>query len=257
MSTIGQGRIVAWEGGSLWIFRTSSFAGPGMHATDFHSHHAIQATLALDGRFELRTPDSRMRGDAVAVAADARHLFEAEGLVAIVFVEPESRSGRAMSRALFAGSPLASIPRDRLGDLIDRLRAAFGDPAADDAAVAEIGRSVVARLAGNLAADTPDHRVRKMIAFAAGAIDRPLSLADVATVAGLSSGRARHLFVEQTGLPFRTYLLWLRVTKAVEVFAAGRSLTEAAHEAGFADSAHLSRTFRRMFGLTAASLRIE
>ena len=41
------------------------------------------------------------------------------------------------------------------------------------------------------------------------------------------------------------------------VLAGGRSLTEAAHEAGFADSAHFSRTFRRMFGLPAAALRID
>jgi AraC-like DNA-binding protein len=42
----------------------------------------------------------------------------------------------------------------------------------------------------------------------------------------------------------------------VDVFAAGGSLTDAAHEAGFADSAHLSRTFRRMFGVAPSSLHI-
>jgi len=33
-------------------------------------------------------------------------------------------------------------------------------------------------------------------------------------------------------------------------------LTEAAHGAGFSDSSHLSRTFRRMFGIAADSLRV-
>jgi AraC-like DNA-binding protein len=36
--------------------------------------------------------------------------------------------------------------------------------------------------------------------------------------------------------------------------AAGRSLTQAAHAAGFASSAHLSAAFRRMFGLSARDL---
>ncbi len=257
MGTIAQGRILAWEGGSLWIFETRALAGSEMHTTDFHAHHAIQVTLSLGGRFELRTPETSMRGDAVAVAADASHVFQAEGLVAILFVEPESRAGRAVSRVLFADSHLASIPKERLGDLIDRLERTFRDPAASDTAFEALGRAIVVRLAGEAGAEIPDLRVRKMIAYATSALDRPLGLGDVAKVAGLSPSRARHLFVEQTGLPFRTYLLWLRVTKAVEIFASGRSLTEAAHEAGFSDSAHLSRTFRRMFGLNAASLRIE
>jgi AraC-like DNA-binding protein len=45
--------------------------------------------------------------------------------------------------------------------------------------------------------------------------------------------------------------------RALERYAAGRPLTEAAHAAGFADSAHLSRTFRRMFGLPATVLELR
>ena len=40
----------------------------------------------------------------------------------------------------------------------------------------------------------------------------------------------------------------------MRTIAAGGSLTEAAHAAGFASSAHLSSTFKRMFGLTASDL---
>lgn len=85
----------------------------------------------------------------------------------------------------------------------------------------------------------------------------PVSLSDVAALVGLSPGRTRRLFVQQTGLPLRTYLLWLRPTRALELFAGGASLTEAAHAAGFSDSAHPSRTFHRMFGIAAASLRVS
>ena len=43
---------------------------------------------------------------------------------------------------------------------------------------------------------------------------------------------------------------------ADKLVAKGKSLTTAAHEAGFADSAHFSRTFKRMFGIPAAALQI-
>ena len=80
------------------------------------------------------------------------------------------------------------------------------------------------------------------------------SSAVVARQIGCSVGRFRHLFRDQIGLGYRTYLLWLRLGVALEAIAAGASLTDAAHDAGFADSAHLSRTYRRMFGISPSSL---
>jgi AraC-like DNA-binding protein len=44
------------------------------------------------------------------------------------------------------------------------------------------------------------------------------------------------------------------VHEAIQFAMAGRSWTEAAHAAGFADSSHLTRTFRRMFGINPAAL---
>ena len=49
-------------------------------------------------------------------------------------------------------------------------------------------------------------------------------------------------------------MLWMRLNVAIQFAMAGQSWTEAAHAAGFADSAHLTRTFRRMFGMNPAAL---
>ena len=103
---------------------------------------------------------------------------------------------------------------------------------------------------------TPDRRVLRAIRMLSDRIDDPPTLGEAAAAVGLSPGRFQHLFVAETGLPYRGYALWLRLGRAVDVFAAGGSLTDAAHDAGFADSAHLSRTFRRMFGLAPSSLHI-
>ncbi|WP_310542852.1 AraC family transcriptional regulator [Phenylobacterium sp.] len=256
MELLAHTRIVLWEGGSLWVVDATPVTTPEPRSTEPHAHHAIQVTIGLGGTFRLATGGIEVRGEAVAVAPDVTHVFEAEGLVAIVFVEPESRTGRAIFRALFDGRDLAPVPSEMLADFGGRIAANFRDPEGKNDALVQLGRGLAASMAGSTAASEPDPRVRKMIAWAAGQLDGPVSLADVGAIGGLSAHRLRHLFVEQTGLAFRTYLLWLRLTRALERLAAGASLTQSAHEAGFADSSHFSRTFKRMFGVAPATLRI-
>ena len=74
------------------------------------------------------------------------------------------------------------------------------------------------------------------------------STKDIAEHVGLSEGRLTHLFKEQIGIPIRKYLIWHRINDAIYALLAGKSLTYAAHEAEFADYAHLSRNFTAMFG---------
>lgn len=256
MELLAHTRIVMWEGGSLWIVDATPVTTAEPRRTDPHAHHAIQVTLGLGGQFRLRADGRSVRGDAVAVDADTAHDFEAEGLVALLFIEPESRSGRAVAGRLFASGNLAPIPSTMLGDFRAQIARNLRGPHRDDVALAELGAELADHLAGGVRATEPDSRVRQMIDWAMQQKDGPVSLGDLGAIGGLSADRLRHLFVEQTGLPFRTYLLWLRLTQAVELLARGVALTPAAHEAGFADSAHFSRTFRRMFGIAPTNLRL-
>lgn len=257
MPTAGQGRILFWEGASLWVLSAGPELGEEGYRGTFHSHHAVQIAFALDGWFRLETANQCVDAAVAAVAPDLRHAVRANGTVAYLYVEPESRAGRAVIRRVFGTQRLTQVDQDLLGDLPQQLTTAFRDQATTDARLIAIGRALVSRLAGDLEADIQDARVSKVIAWAASNLATPLRLADAAAVAGLSPDRLRHVFVRHTGLPFRTYVLWLRLLKATEAFARGESLTHAAHAAGFADSAHLSRTFRRTFGIAAAELRIS
>ena len=77
-------------------------------------------------------------------------------------------------------------------------------------------------------------------------LNRPITLAELARAVHRSPSRLAHRFREATGVPVRRFILWRRLRAAAESAMRGSSLTEAAHAAGFADSAHLSRTFRSM-----------
>jgi len=259
MATRAYGRMVFWEGASLWVFGADGQVR--YPKTTPHEHHAVQITLSLRGTVTLESGRIKVEGESGAVAPDTEHTFEVEGvdaMVAHLFVDPEGHQGRALQTALFATAPLVSIASPRLGALASSLRDSFDGRRRTDKALIELGRAVVELLApGSDRDERPELRVRKMSAWAADRLDTPISLADVAKHVNLSTGRARHLFVEETGLPFRTYLLWLRLNRAVALYSGGSSLTEAAHGAGFSDSAHLSRTFRRMFGVSADTLRVQ
>lgn len=74
--------------------------------------------------------------------------------------------------------------------------------------------------------------------------------ADIAAELNLSESRFLHLFKDTMQIPWRPYLLWRRLICAVQTLQQGKTATEAAYIAGFSDSAHLSRTFKKQFGLS-------
>jgi AraC-like DNA-binding protein len=245
----GRAKLEMSQGVSVWVLD----APDGFGDADFHAHHAIQITASLTGALTLTSADETLTAPILAVAADARHKFEAHGLLAFVFVEPESRLGRGLTGSLFRGRSLAAIDRPDVARILEPLRATFDAPPAKSALL-DAGRAAAEALAPGLQARLPDPRIQRIIAHAASHLEQPLNLAGASAGVHLSPSRLRHLFVEQTGLAFKTYLLWLRLVSAVQVYSEGKSLTEAAHAAGFSDSAHFSRIFKRTFGLPATTL---
>ncbi|MEO8313347.1 MAG: AraC family transcriptional regulator [Pseudomonadota bacterium] len=176
--------------------------------------------------------------------------------MAQIFVEPESRQGRALQRE-YQAEGLASLPLEGIRDQVEALAFAFERKAVDSELFA-LSQSVVEKLAGAATDETPtDSRVAHAIARLRADMDGDVSLAGSAAAVGLSPDRFRHLFMAETGVAFRPYILWLRLEQALGSYVKGNSLTEAALVAGFSDSAHFSRTFRRMFGIAPVSVRPE
>ena len=244
----GIGRVLLWAGGSLWIGRQAGSVAP-------HAHHALQISLALTGRVRLRSDagDPWDEHAGVLVRPHHRHAFDGNGQsVAQLFVEPETALGRALLER-------HREPTTRLADAVAAqmtapLAVAYGSGASDEVLVAA-ARRALATLAGETpAAPAVDARIARAIEHVRARLAEPVSLAEAAAVAHLSASRFRHLFAEQTGMAFRPYLLWARVGAAVDSAMRGQSWTEAALAWGFADSAHLTRTCRRMFGIAPTML---
>ena len=251
MRSLGRARIVIWEGACLWVAEANrGFAEPGWHA-----HHAIQLTFLLEGEAEMSTVEERLASPAIGIDADLRHSLAIRGSAAILFIEPESRPGVALRSRLFAAQRFRALPISGLEPVLEALAQAWKDNA-PRATFEGLGKSLLAQVSGGADVRGPDERVLRLLGEIGRRIDGPVSIEDVRHGINLSSSRLRHLFAEQTGLAFKTYVLWRRLMRAVELMAEGASPTEAAHEAGFADSAHFSRTFRRTFGMPATTLDV-
>ncbi|MEO7477383.1 MAG: AraC family transcriptional regulator [Gemmatimonadales bacterium] len=250
----GAGQICPWDGGSLWIGRTTS-------VNDVHAHHAVQVALALEGRFRFQSPEAGAWLDCsgAVIASNHPHAFDGRNapLLAHLFVEPQSVPGRVLLQRFpgahgigLLGGPLLETAARRLSECYRAGR--------QPAALVATAREVIRALTDGVEAPHPtDPRILLALDYLRDNLGGSVSLERVAAVMHLSPSRFRHLFVREVGLAFRPYVLWLRLNRAVEAFASGASLTTAAYGAGFADSAHLSRTFRRMYGMAAGTLRLE
>ncbi|WP_282781747.1 helix-turn-helix transcriptional regulator [Nocardia sp. CC201C] len=115
---------------------------------------------------------------------------------------------------------------------------------------------LLARLVGAEGGGTgPEHpALRRALALLPGMLDGPVRLRDLAEAVGISASRLGHLFAEEVGMGFPPYLRWARLRHAMEHARLGGTLTTAAHAAGFADSAHLTRVCHEMFGLAPSEL---
>jgi AraC-like DNA-binding protein len=248
----GTGRIVFWRGGSLWI-------GQAKSETGFHAHHSIQMTLALSGgtvRFRSAGEDWTSYTAAI-VSAHHSHAFEAHGeQVALIFTEPESCEGRLLRNRYRSG--VASLDNVLFAKEAAALAAAYADGASDDE-VAACARAIIAKITA-IEAMPPrplDKRIERAIDVLRERLGETVTMSEIAEAVHLSPERFRHLFLKETGVRFRPYVLWLRLEVALATYAAGNNLTDAAYAGGFADSAHLSRTFKRMFGVPAIGLQFD
>jgi len=175
---------------------------------------------------------------------------------AVILIEPESPLGRALAeRYLSAG--FASVDEPNARRACGALFTEWLGGTSRDRLIA-LATDVTAALAADVSvAQVTDDRIVRAIDFIRAKLDGDVTLDDVAASVFLSPDRFRHLFVEQTGMGLRPYLLWRRFILAWDQLSQGESVSTAAHRAGFADAAHFTRTSNQMFGFPPSLLQVD
>lgn len=248
-----RGDFVAWTG-------ACGFIGEGGGATPIasHAHYAIQLVIGVPGGLQVQFG---RRGAwqpcaGALVPSRAVHSIDVQGceLTLVLFIEPETAAGKALAARMQGG--MALLDPDVAAVAGRRLERAWRVEGSHEA-VRAVCMQLVEEVSGTAPREPSDPRVLAAVEYIRQRGDQAVTLPEVARAAHLSPERFRHLFVEQTGMPLRSYVLWRRLLQVWTLLMQGETLSTAAHAAGFADAAHLSRTARTMFGLPPSLLQVN
>ncbi|KQZ59682.1 AraC family transcriptional regulator [Lysobacter sp. Root559] len=130
----------------------------------------------------------------------------------------------------------------------------------DGLATALAARLLALQSRRSLSADKPGRalpawRLRRVQEYIEAHLDEPLSLAELAAVAGYSASHFKPLFKQAVGLPVHRYVLERRVERARSLLLQGEhSIGEIALAAGFSHASHMARCLRRVLGHSPSQL---
>ena len=231
-----------WPGNLTLTPGTVIYAGPGGKANP-HSHHAIQFIRSFTDPFELRFEDETVTCTAAIVPSGVEHGFSSNGdRLLLALIEPLGPRGADLNELAL------SLDHGQIPNALPAPEAGADDPQ-------QILRSSIETLLpGRPNYPHISPHVEAALLYLDETIENKPRLEEAARSASISPSRLSHLFTEEIGIPFRNFVLWLRLRRVVEEVTNGANLTEAAHTAGFSDSPHLSRVFREHFGLSPSAL---
>lgn len=213
-----------------------------------HKHHALQVIWpTTNARCTL---ESEVLSGPLIIDSQVPHQLQMDAGW-VLLVEPRSDLGcqlitRLGDRPALSIASTAPFPQ--------------GQPHADDdpdSHLSPLCEALGITLSfASIHSDVSDRRIQQLLRqlhdCLPGGCLKPASwrATDVAASLCLSESRFLHLFREQMGIAWRPFLLWHRMICAINTIITGSPITEAAHAAGFSDGAHLSRTFRKLFGMS-------
>ena len=208
----------AWQG-ELWLGADYCLvAGTTGHARA-HAHYAHQLLMACEHEVKALIGDRPQQASLLVIASNQRHaILDSDQRAVTLFAEPLAFELADLQQMCHNTGP-------NLPALAQCLRALPG-------------RELDPRL---------DKALRRIRALDDGA----LPAQELAETAALSLSQLERLFSGTLGLSVRRLVLWQRLRQALRLAMAGDSLTSAAIAAGFADSAHFSRSVRSQFGIRA------
>jgi AraC-like DNA-binding protein len=151
-----------------------------------------------------------------------------------------------------------SLRDPALGARVTRVCERLADPCADllarHEAVVELATGLHER-AGAPRREAGSPGLARVAELLTQCCDQAFSLAELCAVAGLSEAHLVRSFKRRYGMTPHAFLLDRRIQRSRHELRRGRPIADVAAQFGFADQAHLQRTFRRLMATTPGHYR--
>lgn len=218
-----------------------------------HAHDRAQVILLLSGALRLALDDRVLSvppGHAAFLPGDAAHAadYTDHSAVRVAYLAPAAFPELPAAPRVF---PLGGVLRELVLRAIALTRADAPWTAADARAMQVLADEVVrAPGAPHGLALGRDPRLRRVTtALVADPGDRR-TLPDWAATTGAAERTLARLFVRETGLSFARWRQRLQIERAVEMLAAGRSVTRIAFDLGYQSPSAFTAMFSRETGVS-------
>lgn len=230
----------------LWNSRVM-FATNSMQ-TDFHSHYAATLAISLEKNITIETELGKEEYRVALVGPNTHHRTISPGVEMVaLLIDPETYEFGSISGTISSGE-VKRLDIQKFLPLIDSLWSLYyGDLNDEEATKLQLDLLRTVYPFDTLETIV-DPRIQKIAKKIRMEVPSSIRMKEIGKDFSISEDRLIRLFKENLGIPLRRYLLWVRILRAVKEIKEGNNLTEAAHAAGFSDSAHFSRTFKENFG---------
>ncbi len=234
----------------FWAHRTIYIGS--LPSTEPHRLASAALAVGLYGPFRVRNQELGLDEECRSVLIPPGFLHETlydEAEVAVISLEPESND-YPIARQLMCRQEKGCYFDVKNEDRVIHELLVIGETHPDAAESSHRLNSLLYVDVPELLEPKPiDKRIRKAMEIMREDPAQSHSLESLSGQVFLSSTRFTHLFKDETGVPIRRYRQWLRFRQAIQQITNGETMTVAAMQNGFTDSAHFSRAFRSMFGM--------
>ena len=230
------------------------FIGSSLN-TDPHKHDCLQLTIDLRENFLMKGLDQEwISYSSSIVSSDYTHQLDSNGSQQLfIYLDKNSNYANLLKEKYLVTEPISKLNiKSRVIPPDDLAKMMVNDTCRDwynqflHILYLAIGKQTTLKR---------DARVEIAIDYIMDMNFFPADLiTQLASKVCLSESRFRHIFKEHTGQSLKSFILWAKVARSLDLIMRGEKVVAASRQSGFWDGAHFDKTMQKLLGVSPGSV---